>query len=84
MIKDVLQAADANIYYTIAGLVIFVVAFAAVTLWTWKLDKSVVEEMRTIPFSASELGENSELVKSDDNNEASSEATTRESLEDRS
>ena len=52
MIKEVLQSIDGNVYYTLVGLVIFLVAFAGVLLWTWTLDKGVVEEMSMIPFNS--------------------------------
>lgn len=55
MFKEVLQSVDSNTYYAIAALVIFIGAFLAVLLWTWKLDNSLVEEMRSIPFSSNEM-----------------------------
>jgi hypothetical protein len=53
MIKDVLQSISASGSFAIAGLIIFVLFFTAVVIWTMRLDKHFVRRMSELPLSRS-------------------------------
>lgn len=80
MIKEVLQSVDGNVYYTIAGLVIFVIAFAGVLFWTWTLDNQEVERMRAIPFDSLDPADCAEAIEGKVSEELSADRAAQEGM----
>ncbi len=50
MIKDYLQAIENVAIYPIISLIIFVLFFAAVLFWIFKLDKKYISRMENLPL----------------------------------
>ncbi|MFH1685999.1 MAG: CcoQ/FixQ family Cbb3-type cytochrome c oxidase assembly chaperone [bacterium] len=54
MIKETLQAIDGVATYPVVVLVLFVVAFLGVVLWTWQLDRDLMTKLERLPLDATE------------------------------
>ena len=50
MIKDALLSIPGVEIFPIISLIIFVIIFAIVVIWTFRLDKEVIAEMESIPL----------------------------------
>ena len=50
MIKDTLLSLPGVEIYPIISLIIFVIIFTIVVIWTFSLDKKVISEMESIPL----------------------------------
>ncbi len=53
MIKEALQTVGSVEIYAVIGLMIFIVFFIAVIVWTVRLDKTYVQEMGELPLANS-------------------------------
>ncbi|MFH1687121.1 MAG: CcoQ/FixQ family Cbb3-type cytochrome c oxidase assembly chaperone [bacterium] len=54
MIKETLQAIDGVATYPMVVLILFVVAFLGVVLWTWQLDRDLITKLERLPLDATE------------------------------
>lgn len=52
MFKEVLQSISGIEIFPIIGLILFLIIFIIVIVWTLKLDKKVIREMENLPFDA--------------------------------
>lgn len=50
MIKETLQSINGVELFPILALIIFIIVFAGVLLWVYKIDKKTIKEMESIPF----------------------------------
>lgn len=50
MIKDYLQTIDAVSIYPIISMIVFILFFAAVLIWIFKLDKKYINRMENLPL----------------------------------
>ena len=58
MIKDALQSVSSAGGFAIAGLLVFVLLFIAVVIWTMRLDKHYLTRMKELPLSRPNSGPN--------------------------
>jgi hypothetical protein len=54
MIKEYLQSLDGVSIYPIISLIIFVVFFAAIIIWLFKVDKNYIKKMENLPLERDE------------------------------
>lgn len=54
MIKDYLQTIDGVAIYPIISMIVFVLFFAAVLVWIFKLDKKYINRMENLPLEKDE------------------------------
>lgn len=52
MMSEVLSSIDGIRIFPIAGLIIFVLAFVAITIWVFSLDKKTISEAERLPLEA--------------------------------
>jgi len=52
MYSDVLKSIDGIGYLAIAALVLFIVLFAGIVIWTLRLDKEMVQRAARMPLDA--------------------------------
>ena len=61
MIKDVLQSIVGIDIYPIISLVIFLIAFAGITVWALMQDKSKIHEMSHLPLERADADRLNEM-----------------------
>lgn len=54
MIKEYLQSIDGVSVYPIISLIVFVVFFAALLVWVFKVDKNYIRKMENLPLEKDE------------------------------
>lgn len=54
MIKEYLQSLDGVTIYPIISLIIFVIFFAAIIIWLFKVDKNYIKKMENLPLEKDE------------------------------
>ena len=54
MYKEILQSIEGIEIYPLISLFIFIALFAGIVWWIFKLDKSYVKEMETLPLGNEE------------------------------
>ena len=58
MIKDALQSVSSAGSFAVAGLLVFLLLFVAVIIWTMRLDKHYLKRMKELPLSRSSTSSN--------------------------
>ncbi|MFZ1518116.1 MAG: cbb3-type cytochrome c oxidase subunit 3 [Ignavibacteriaceae bacterium] len=54
MYKEILQSIEGVSVYPIISLVVFVLFFAVILIWMFKVDKSYIKKMENLPFEKEE------------------------------
>lgn len=54
MIKEYLQSIDGVSIYPIISLIIFIVFFAVIIIWMFKVDKNYLKKMSNLPLETDE------------------------------
>mgnify|MGYP003551962261 FL=1 len=54
MYKEILQSIDGVSIYPIVSLVVFVLFFAVILIWMFKVDKNYIKKMENLPFEKEE------------------------------
>lgn len=54
MIKEYIQSIDGVSVYPIISLIVFVVFFAALLIWVFKVDKNYIRKMENLPLEKDE------------------------------
>ena len=54
MIKEYLQSIDGVSVYPIFSLIVFVLFFAAIIVWMFKVDKNYIKKMENLPLEKDE------------------------------
>jgi cbb3-type cytochrome oxidase subunit 3 len=54
MIKDYLQGINGVEIYPIISLIVFIVFFAAIIIWLFKVDKKYIKKMENLPLDKNE------------------------------
>jgi len=50
MYKEILQSIEGVSIYPIISLIVFVLFFAIILIWMFKVDKSYIKKMENLPF----------------------------------
>jgi cytochrome c oxidase cbb3-type subunit 4 len=54
MIKDLLQSVEGITIYPIISLIVFVLFFALIIIWMFKVDKNYIKKMENLPLENEE------------------------------
>lgn len=54
MIKEYLQSIDGVSIYPIISLIVFILFFAIIIVWLFKVDKNYLKKMENLPFEKDE------------------------------
>ncbi len=54
MYKEILQSIEGVSIYPIISLVVFVLFFAVILIWMFKVDKNYIKKMENLPFEKEE------------------------------
>ncbi|MBK7500898.1 MAG: cbb3-type cytochrome c oxidase subunit 3 [Ignavibacteriales bacterium] len=54
MYKEILQSIEGVSIYPIISLVVFVLFFAIILIWMFKVDKNYIKKMENLPFEKEE------------------------------
>ena len=54
MYKEILQSIEGVSVYPIISLVVFVLFFAVILIWMFKVDKNYIKKMENLPFEKEE------------------------------
>lgn len=65
MISDILSTTEGVSIYAIIALILFVLLFLGVIVWTFKADKNYITKMKNLPLN----GENNSINNPENNNE---------------